>query len=327
MNQSKSMTGLRLLASLIILSIAAIAALAFASYARSSVSQAAPGDGPSFNRLAKNFEIQTDDQGTINNVASSNGRWEKDFFRVGNEWNRQGNFPGSGNRIEVCDDDATFALWGYVHNTKAVSLNHNNEDVLDFQGPAVAHNTTVTITSDDLDRDAFANKHEFTLTISADNAVTKTDTVEIYCDRHAIKVVTTGVAAPTVHTWSSESVNKVRHDRAVEVFGADYSITNPGDIFTDGSQIGYDGNLPACRYYAAYLEVEIKVVVDDTPVPTGSIGPEVDPQTEVQSPAIPDTGFEATGGLNYSLIALIAASAVSLATVQRAAVARARRRQ
>ena len=324
MNQSKLATGRRLLAGIAVLSVSAIAAFAFAIYAGSSVSQAAPGNGPAFNALAKKFEIKTD-QGTVGNVASSNGRWEKDFFRIGSEWNRQGDFPGGGNRIEVCDDNAAFALWGYVHNTRPVSLNHKNEGALDFRGPAVARNTTVTITSPDLDKNSFANKHEITLTVAADNAATRTDTVEVYCDKHAIKIVS-GSAVPKIRSWSAESVNKVRHDRAAEVFGADYSITDPEKIFTDGSRIGYAGHLPACRYYAAYLEVELKVVVGSVPAPTGSIGPETGPQTEVR-PAIPRLGFGQSDGLNYGLVALIAGSTVALILTQRAAVARARRKR
>ena len=326
MNQSQSTTGCKVLASLIILSIAAIAAIAFASYTRSNVAQATLGDEPTFNRLAKNFAIQTDDQGTINNVSSSGGRWERDFLRVGRDWNRQGDFPGNNNELEICEDGATFSLWGYVHNTRATSLNHNNQAALDFQGSAVANNTTVRITSDDLNQNTFANRHEFTLTVDADNATSQTDTVEIYCDGHAIKVVSTGVTTPRVHSWSSLAINKVNHDRAVEVFGADYSITNPDEIFTNGSQIGYDGHLPACRYYATYLEIELKVIIaDSSPAPTGSIEPTANQLSDARSAIVPDTAASSSDNLNYGLITLIAGSAIGLTIVQRATVARARR--
>ena len=222
---------------------------------------------------------------------------------------------------------STFGV--YAHNTVSTRHNHVNEDVLDFRGTAIAKNTTVSIRSTHLSDGGYANRHNFTAVINADNATTKNDQAEIYCDDHRIKLVTTGVDTPEIYTWANEPVNRLRHERAVEVFGAGYSISNPGNIFTNaGSEIGYDGNLPACRYYAAYVKVQVKVVVEpEQGASTGSLEPDVEPLSDVRvapTEDLPDTGL-GSDSLNYGLIALVASVAVALTITQRAAIARMRR--
>ena len=315
------MTDSRLLVSLIILSIVAVAAFTVAISSNNSVSHAAPG--PSFNKIARRFPITTGTNGIIDNVASSNGRYEQNFLRVGESWDRQGNYSNGGDNLEVCEDGKVVTLWVYAHNTILTNHNHNNPALLDFQGTAVAKNATVSLNADNLDEDIYVASHSITATLSASNASTKRDTARIYCNDHPIALVSEGVSAPVSYSWANEPINRNRHERAKEVFGANYQLVNANQIFSQGSKIGYNGNLPACRYYAAYVKVELKVVkeepVPEVVVPVGSTEPT--PPVEEEAPVvIPALG--STNLLNYGLVVLVSGFALTLAITQRAVIAR-----
>ena len=320
------MTDSRLLVSLIILSIVAVAAFTVAISSNNSASHAAPG--PSFNKIARSFSITTGNNGIIDNVASSNNRYEQNFLRVGESWDRQGDYPNGGDNLEVCEDGKVVTLWVYAHNTILADYNHNNLDLWDFQGTAVAKNATVSLNVNNLNEDVYVASHSITATLNADNASTKRDTARIYCNDHPIALVSQGVSAPVSYSWANEPINRNEHERAKEVFGANHRLVNADQIFSQGSKIGYNGNLPACRYYAAYVKVELKVVKEPAPapepvVPVGSTEPTT-PVKEVP-PVVVIPALGSTNLLNYGLVVLVTGFALTLAITQRAVIARNRR--
>ena len=314
---------------IILISIVLFAIFAFAIF-NSQTSHAA--QGPSYNRLAQPFVIE--DQG--NNVSEGgSGRYEHNFLRAGNGWVRDGDYPGDGDDFEACQDGQIVTLWVYAHNTINPKYNHNAVDDLDFQGSAIAENATVSLSSDDLNEDVYENSHTVTATLDADNASVKTDTTRIFCNNHPIALVSEGVSTPIAYSWANEPTNRDRHVKAQKVFGAEFSLTNPSEIFGSGSQIGYDGNLPACRYYAAYVKVQLKVVVESAPEAkvvepeepkggTGSLGPEAaEPESAT---TIARLGSDSEN-LTFGLVALIAGFALAAGLTRRAIVARAKRNQ
>ena len=331
MNKLKSVTDFRLTISLIILSIATIATFVIAISVNNSPAHAA--SGPVFNKLAQEFPIVTDKYGTVENVSSSGGLYEHNFVRVGEDWKRRGNYVNGGNNLEVCEDGKVINVWVYAHNTISTKYNHNNPALLDFQGPAVAKNATVSLNVDNLNGSVYATSHSITGTVSADNASSKSDAARVYCNDRKIRLVSEDMPDARVASWSNESINRNRHDRAKAVFNADYGIINAGNIFGSGAKVGYNGNLPACRYYAAYVKVQLKVIVEPEEVkpipepiiPTGSVEPTPVPPPEVPvTPEVPNTG-SVSDTLSYSLIGLVAGLALTVAFTQRAMIARARR--
>lgn len=328
MNKSKPLAGFSLWVSLTILLVisAALAVIAL------SDSSAKAASGPSFNKVATSFDIQLDEDrdgdgnnDVISNVASSNGQYEHNFVRVGSNWDMQGNYPNGGNNFEACEAGTTVTVWVYVHNTIVTSDNHLDEDMLDFQGTAIAKAAKVELGLQNQDNNAFSTSHTLTGTLSADNAASKSDTARVYCDDH--KIGLTQVAGSTqIHSWSNLSINRLRHQKAQQVFDSPYGILNPEDIFSGGSQVGYAGNLPACRYYAAYVQVELTVVLPEPELaPTGSIGPELPPVSRTQIPEISNLG--AGDAFDYSLLGIASGVAITLAVGQRAAIAKTKRRK
>lgn len=330
MNKLKSVTDFRLTVSLIILSIATIASFVIAISVNNSPAHAA--SGPVFNKLAQEFPIVTDKYGTVENVSSSGGLYEHNFVRVGEDWKRRGNYVNGGNNLEVCEDGKVINVWVYAHNTISTKYNHNNPALLDFQGPAVAKNATVSLNINNLDEDVYAASHSIAATLSADNASSKSDTARVYCNDRKIRLASEGLPDARVASWSNEAINRNKHDRAKAVFNADYGIINAKNIFGSGAKVGYNGNLPACRYYAAYVKVQLKVIVEPEaipePIPTGSVEPTPVPPPEVpvepEVPEVPNTG-SVSDTLSYSLIGLVAGLALTVAFTQRAMIARARR--
>ena len=262
--------------------IAALTVVALVIF-NSQVSRAALP--PAFNSHNKAFPIaRSNTSGDVaNNVSKGNG-YETDFFRVGQggTWNMSGDFGGDS--LEVCEDDQVVDLWIYAHNSVATRHNHNaglNYAVSDltFTGDGVARNAQVKISSDSLNSDVYTNSHTLTSTLSADNASDAAQSVRIYCDDAEISIESTGLDLPTVKTWAAQNVKidhnnnptstginqNVKHQKAKEVFGSNYGIVHADQIFNTGALIGYNGNLPSCRYYAAYVKVQVRVTLKEEP--------------------------------------------------------------
>ena len=327
MNKTKTVAGLYLVAlTLICLALSAV-------WLEANTQAAHAATGPKFNTGGQSFVIQRDQGGNINNVTGTTGdanSYERNFLRLGDGWDVQGNYPGDGSRFEACEDGQIITLWVYAHNTIATRYNHLVGNDLDFQGSAVAHNTTIALDVADLDNPVYKSEHQVRASIDADNAGAVSDTAVIHCDSHEISLVSVGLAQPTVHTWADESINRDRHQKAQEVFGSAYVLSDPGDIFNGGSKVGYDGNLPACRYYAAYVQIQLKVVI------------EAEEPAEPEEPALPvepqkpepiDTperisqlgGIEQSSSNALAMTAAVAGGLVALASRHRLAVARARK--
>ena len=288
------------------------------------------GRGPQFNTGGKPFVIQRDRGGAVDNVAGTAGdadSYERNFLRLGDGWDVQGGYPGGGGRFEACDDGQVVTLWIYAHNTVATRHNHLVSNALDFKGAAVAKNTTVALEVAGLDDSVYKSEHRIRATIDADNARAVSDTAEIYCGDHEIALVSTGLARPTVHTWADESINRARHEKAQRVFGSAYGLSDPGDIFDGGSEVGYDGNLPACRYYAAYVQVQLKVVVaTEDPVQPAEPEDPAEPVEPVETPErISELGGTDREGLNALALAAAGTALAGIAARHRLAAARARR--
>ena len=327
MNKTNSVAGLLLA----ILTLICLALSAIWLEANTQTAQAA--SGPQFNIGGKPFVIQRDQGGNINNVAGTAGdvdSYERNFLRLGDGWNVQGDYPGGGSRFEACEDGQIITLWVYAHNTIATRNNHLVTNDLDFKGAAIAHNTTVALEVTDLNDSVYKSEHQIQATIDADNATAVSDTAVIYCGDHEISLVSTGLAQPTIHTWANEFINRDRHQKAQEVFDSAYILSDPAAIFSGGSEFGYDGNLPACRYYAAYVQVQLKVVVE-VEEPALPVEPEepalpVEP-TPIETPEqISPLGGSDQTGLND--LAMVAAAGVGLSALvgrHKLAVARARR--
>ena len=288
----------------------------------SQAAQAA--SGPDFNTAGKSFVIESDASDAINNVAGNSSQpdsFERNFLRLGDGWNRQGDYPGGGDRFEACQDGQIVTLWVYAHNTIHTRHNHKVAADLDFQGSAIAQNTTLALELDNLNQPVYKSEHQISAIINADNALAKEDTATIHCGDQEIALVSSGLNQPAIYSWSDESLNRVNHEKAQEVFNSGYILSNPNNIFSGGSKIGYDGNLPACRYYAAYIEIQLKVVLKPT-----EVIPEPEPESEADSVSalepqqppeatvpIPSLGSSDGNDLNFSLLGLLAITGVSIA--------------
>ena len=297
MKNIRSTTGRSLSVSLIILVSIAFFAIAF--FVLSNSNMASAGVGPKFNTAEKSFIIHTDNAGDVNNVegiSGQSGSYEQDFVRISREWRRDGDYfteAGAGNSLEICGDGDTFDVWLYVHNSVNIKHNHSSANTIDFKGSGVAKNATVQVDVDGLDKDTYTtNPYTITGIVDADNAGAQSDTVEVYCNEHAVAISTDGVDAPEIYTYAAVEYNEEKHEKAQEVFGSGYTLSTPDTIFTDGSKIGYDGNLPACRYYATYIKLQLKVV-KKPPVNTEVIeGGIPESAAAVTRPDAPETSYE-----------------------------------
>ena len=327
MNKTRSVAGLCLAAlTLICLALSAV-------WLEAGTQTAHAAAGPKFNAGGKPFVIQRDQGGNIDNVAGTAGdanSYERNFLRLGDGWDAQGDYPGGG-RFEACDAGQIVTLWVYAHNTIATRHNHLVANDLDFQGAAVAHNTTVALDVADLDDSVYKSEHQVRATIDADNARAVSDTAVIHCGDHEISLVSVGLAQPTIHVWANEYINRDRHQKAQEVFGSAYVLSDPDAIFNGGSKVGYDGNLPACRYYAAYVQIQLKVVVE-AEEPAEPEDPTLPVESEASEPI--DTtgsisqlgGTEQDGSNALAMTAAASAGLIALTGRHRLAAARARRR-
>ena len=239
----------------------------------------------------KTYEIRRDDSGQpFDNVSPGSGSaYEGDFFRVGTEWTRDGS--GMTNSLATCDENQVINLWIYAHNGANFADNHSaplsgmtiaqleGQTVgsnFDFVSDGVLENTTFKINhagQQALDTTSFANSHTLDLTLSADRrnggTVSKSKSITISCAEKKVALVTQSLETPSVVIWGEETQYanyNARHAKAVEVFGSAYTLTNPNQIYSaSGSEFGYDGNLPASRYYAAYIKVQLKVIHMEDP--------------------------------------------------------------
>lgn len=260
---------------------------------------ASNGNQPAFNLGKSPFIIQTGTE-TVNNVSGISGdanSYEKNFARVGDGWRRTGDYPNGGQSFEACEDGQVVTLWIYAHNTINTKHNHLNVNNLDFQGTAIAHNARVQVEAATVDQGTYGNRHQATVHLNADNAAAVSDSVQIYCDSQEISLTTEGVQAPRIYTWANAPINRTKHQKAEQVFGAGYTLSNPDQVLGSGSKFGYDGNLPACRYYGAYIEVQFKVQLQQ---------PEETPEETPEE--IPDTGF-GDGSVNPLYMALVIGAA------------------
>lgn len=308
MNNLKSVTAFKITVNLIIFILATVALLVTFMLVNIGVAQAA--QTPSFNKFARPFVIQSGEHGAINNVsAGQNEAFEQDFLRAGDDWRVDGNYLNGGNRLEACEDGQVVNLWIYVHNAVHTSSNHNSVAALDFQGSGIAKNTTVKLSSNNLDQNIYTNTHTLNATINADNAASINDITEIYCDTHEIAVASTNVNIPAIHTYVNEPINRAKHEKAQQVFNSAYILSSPAQIFNQGSKIGYNGNLPACRYYAAYINVQLRIIKKPLPQPEPEIPPE-ETITETEIKAVPILGStESPSASLMSIVLLIAISA------------------
>lgn len=308
----------------IVLAVAVTAGLAITLFAVKPTVVEAVTTTPVFNKGSRSggpFMIQKPDGTRVPNVSGHGQVYERNFVRVGNEWSMQGDYSNGGNRLEVCTDNAKVTLWVYVHNTVSSKYNHSDRKTngkLDFKGSAVAKNTKVAVAVPGLNDKVFRNEHVITGGISADNATTVEDTAVIYCDDRAIALKTTSTT-PLIHTWANVATydNQVKkHRKAVEAFGSEYGLYDANQIFANGSKVGYNGNLPSCRYYGAYVQIELTVVhkVKEKP--------QEDPaELPAEAPALGIVDGVSDGWL----LGLIVATTVGIgATVSRLAYARRR---
>lgn len=286
-----------------LVSATALAAVTLAA----ATAEAQTANGPKFNKgsLSGNaFIIVTPDGRRVNNVApGQNNQYEKDFVRIGNGWKRDGNYPDGGNRLEACQDGQKITLWIYAHNTVNAKNNHTDKKTdgkLDFKGTAIAKKATVRVDIADLnDKTVLKNKHTVTGILSAKNAVAVQDVAEIYCNDHKISI-SQGTLTPRIETWAGEATydnQAKKHAKAMQVFGSGYTLSDPDEVFGQGSEFGYDGNLPGCRYYAAYVQVELIVNVEPK---------------EPDEPDLPRTGFSGESSLPKHLAIALAGTAVAV---------------
>ncbi len=316
MNKTKPVVSLSLAAF-----IAFSASMLILLIINSQAAQAA--SGPDFNTAGKSFVIESDASGAINNVAGNSSQpdsFERNFLRLGDGWNRQGDYPGGGDRFEACQEGQIVTLWVYAHNTIHTRHNHKVAANLDFQGSAIAQNTTVALELDDLNELVYKSEHQISAIINADNALAKEDTATIHCGDQEIALVSSGFSQPSIYSWSNELINRPNHEKAQEVFNSGYILSNPNNIFSGGSKIGYDGNLPACRYYAAYIQVQLKVVLKPAeviPEPEPEAKADLVTALEPQQPPeatvpIPSLGSSDGNNLSFSLLGLLAITGVSI---------------
>ena len=271
---------------------------------------------PVFNQGRRNggaFIIRKPDGTTVENVSGYDGVFEENFVRVGSDWNLLGSYPKGGDTLEVCENKTVY-LWVYAHNTVGSKYNHSDVKTtgeLDFQGTAVAKNTTVTLRIAQLDENVYQNQHTVTGTLDAKNAQASSDQALIYCDEKKIAITTAGTEEASIRTWANVAThdNQVKKNKkAVEAFGAEYGLQNADEIFASGASIGYDGNLPACRYYGGYIKVAVNVKLK--PEGDGGSGggtTEVETSTPV---ALPDTA----GDLRLTATWIVLAAALGTTT-------------
>ena len=282
---------------------------------------------PAFNKGRRGggaFIITKPDGTKVGNVAGHNNVFEQNFVRVGSHWDMYGNYSNGGNALEVCEEQTVY-IWVYAHNTIASKNNHSDKKTtgkLDFKGNAVAKNTTAAVNIATLDRAVYQNRHTVTGTVNADNAQAVSDQAVIYCDSQEIAISSKNVAAPTVQTWANVATydnQTTKNTKAVAAFGSQYGISKSDKIFSSGALIGYNGNLPSCRYYAAYVQVAVKVELKKTPVPDDPVV-----TTTTETPVeVTDTGSVGLGN-SWMLFAISVTTATFVATYLRFAYARRR---
>lgn len=274
----------------------------------------------------------------FNNVAPGEGdAYEGDFFRVGNTWTRDGS--GMGSTLEVCDENQPFDLWVYAHNGANFRDNHTGalsdktiaqleaetvDNDFNFAADGVLKNVRVQIRhsgQSQLDSSIFANSHTLEAILIAEHrsggSVAKAETLTITCSTDKIALTAQGSETPSVFTWGAETSYanyKARHDKAEAVFGAGYSLSSPGDIFAaNGTAFGFDGWVPASRYYAAHIKAQLKPVKETTPPPC------VGKECQQGDTSIPDTGI---GASNLSHILTLSIGAAGLAFYGHRAISR-----
>ena len=130
-------------------------------------------------------------------------------------------------------------MWFYVHNTNPTELNGANND-----GVGVAKNTKVDV---DFKNTGYAKSQEILASVKADNSALATDNVFITCQGQEI---------------SLEYVSQAMTTNAPQ-WNVPYTLT--GNIM-DNATLGYNGIVPGCFEYRAYISVKVKIHVKKAPV-------------------------------------------------------------
>ena len=171
----------------------------------------------------------------------------------------------------------------------------------DFANDGVLENANVKIHhagQEALDTSYFANSHTLSLTLSAERrsggTISKSESITIACADEKVALVLESLETPSVSIWAAETQYanyNARHKRAETVFGAAYTLTSPPPpdiLYCRRSEFGYNGNLPASRYYAAYIKAQLRVVPMEEPPPT------CEDRGNCPESKIPDTGADSS---------------------------------
>ncbi len=156
---------------------------------------------------------------------------EKNFLRIGD--------ANGGNTTEACNEGQTVDLWFYVHNTNPTELNGPNND-----GIGVARNTKVDLS---FKNSGFLNSQEVDASVKADNSALAEDNAFITCQGQAISL-----------EYVSQSLFTNAPAGAVP-----YTLT--GNIM-DKATLGYNGVVPGCFDFRAFITVKVKVHLKPVPV-------------------------------------------------------------
>ena len=237
-----------------------------------------------------------------------------------------GNYSGGGNALEVCSEQTVY-IWVYAHNTVSSKHNHSDKKTtgkLDFKGNAVSKIQPPPLTLLDLTNlfteigtqlqgrlmpltpKLFPIKPSFTATAK------KSPLVQKMYPPQPFKL---GLTSQLTTTKTTKNI------KAVEAFGSQYGISKSNKIFSSGALIGYNGNLPSCRYYAAYVQVAVKIQVKQAEVVEEE--PPAEPVGAVPT-EVTDTGIDSGLGNSWMLFAISATTATFVATYLRFAYARRR---
>ena len=198
------------------------------------------------------FNHKTEIPFVVDDNGSTENRDEADFLRFG----LRGEL-GNGDDVDFCSDQ-TVDVWFYIHNgTAAVNNNTSgNSDDTDFDGPAVAHDTTVRL---DVPAEA-GNQHLVTASITSDASDDVADSVQINCSDETKQVSLTYLEAETLLSTRAPA------HASLGGFNLRGNLADQG-----GAVLGYgtdgQGIVPGCWDYSAVIRGKLQIVVsDETPV-------------------------------------------------------------
>lgn len=198
---------------------------------------------------------------------------ESDFIRIGAD--------GSlGNTIEACQSGQVVDFWIYVHNGAS---NFNNGE--NFDGPGVAHNTSVKV---NVDQNQFKNSHSISATIDSNETNPIVDNATVTCGGEQVALEYVGVSG--FNTTDTSGNYKLWGDPI------------------NGALVGYEnGVVPGCWEYRARINVQVRIKKKVTPPVTPPV---------VVPPVIPDTGFGSVFGI-MGVVAVAGAVLHRVYTVRR----------